>query len=233
MSTAHRESLDWAAVKSYFPNHKVSTLIRPLPDRRVIYVKNAKAGCSTILVWLDRIHTGEHDAVFTDVHRQHRLPTLAEVGRETMLRMLAGDAYRFTFVRNPLSRIESAYWDKIVHNVAPNVIATLGIDPDSLPIPFERFLSLIEDHDQLSLEPHTRAQHFNLMHPLVQYDYIGKLESFAADLEHVRRAAGLPRVGYQVHNTTKHAGDSVYDGRPDLVRRVEQLYATDFETYGY
>jgi hypothetical protein len=25
----------------------------------------------------------------------------------------------------------------------------------------------------------------------------------------------------------------VYDGRPDLVRRVERLYATDFELYGY
>jgi len=27
--------------------------------------------------------------------------------------------------------------------------------------------------------------------------------------------------------------DSAYDGRPDLVRRVEQLYAKDFELYGY
>jgi len=25
----------------------------------------------------------------------------------------------------------------------------------------------------------------------------------------------------------------VYDGRPDLVRRVEAAYATDFELYGY
>jgi hypothetical protein len=26
---------------------------------------------------------------------------------------------------------------------------------------------------------------------------------------------------------------SVYDGRPDLVRRVQQVYAEDFEIYGY
>jgi hypothetical protein len=228
-----RESLNWQAVKSFFPNLNVSTFLRPLPDHRVIYVKNAKAGCSTILVWLDRIHTGQLDTQFTNVHREHRLPTVADVGRETVLRMLAGDAYRFTFVRNPLDRFESTYWDKIVHNVAPNVIKTLGLDPDSLPIPFEQFLSRVEDHDPATLEPHSRPQHLNLMHPLVGYDHIGKLETFAADLDIIRDTAGLPGAPYELRNPSKHTGNSVYDGRPDLVRRVEQLYATDFEIYGY
>jgi hypothetical protein len=31
----------------------------------------------------------------------------------------------------------------------------------------------------------------------------------------------------------RKGADSVYDGRPDLLRRVEQLYAKDMELYGY
>jgi hypothetical protein len=84
------------------------------------------------------------------------------------------------------------------------------------------------------MDPHWRPQHVNLMHPLVSYDHVGRLETFAADLEHIRAAAGLPHVPLEVRNTSRQASsDSVFDGRPDLVRRVERIYATDFELYGY
>lgn len=212
--------------------------LRPVPKHGIIYVKNPKAGCSTILVWLDRIHTGEYDFEFSDVHQENRLPTVRDVGRAAVVRMLSGEAYRFTFVRHPLRRFESVYWDKMVHNVKwrKNIPAALGVelDPDTV-VSFEQFLSIVEQQDPVSeMDPHWRPQHINLMHPLVTYDYVGRLESFAADLEHIREAAGLPHVPLEVRNTSRRTStDSVYDGRPGLVRRVEQIYATDFELYGY
>ena len=64
---------------------------------------------------------------------------------------------------------------------------------------------------------------------------MGRVESFDADLERIREEAGLPHVPLEVKNTSRSSksSDSVFDGRPDLVRRVEQLYAKDFELYGY
>jgi hypothetical protein len=231
-------AVSWRAMRQYFPGRGMRRYLCPVPEHKVIYVKNPKAGCSTILVWLDRLHTGDYDHEFGDVHQENRLPTVRDLGRATIERMLSGSAYRFSFVRHPVRRFESVYWDKLVHNLKwrKNVPAALGLDlsPDTV-VPFEQFLSIVEKQDPVSeMDPHWRPQHVNLMHPLVTYDHVGRLEDFAAELEHIREAAGLPHVPLEVRNTSRRTEtDSVYEGRPDLVRRVEQLYATDFELYGY
>jgi hypothetical protein len=228
----------WAEIKAYFPQVNVGTYLRPLPDHGLIYVKNPKAACSTVLLWLDRLHTGEHDFTPGNIHKEHRLPSIGDVGRRQVIRMLAGGAYRFSFVRSPLRRFESVYWDKMVHSKAwgGKAVARLGLktDPDAPPS-FEEFLAAVEQQDPVSeMDPHWRPQHVNLLHPLVTYDLVGRLESFQADLERIREEAGLPHVPVEPRNvSSRKPSGSVYDGRPDLVRRVEQLYATDLELYGY
>ncbi len=226
-------------MRQYFRGHRIANYLRPLPEHDLIYVKNPKAGCSTILLWLDRLHTGDHGFEPSNIHKENRLPTVREVGRPVVERMLSGAAYRFSFVRNPLSRFESVYWDKMVDKRGhwrPNISAAMGLDlePDAV-VSFEQFLTAVEQQDPVScMDAHWRPQHVNLMHPLVSYDRIGRLESFETDLERIRAEAGLPRVPWGVRNASRHAsGGGVYDGRPDLVRRVEQIYAKDFELYGY
>jgi hypothetical protein len=230
-----------AQLREYYPRQRVSTYILPLPEYDVIYVKNPKAGCSTVLDWLDRVHTGEVDRELTNVHKQHRLPRIRQVGRGRVRAMLGGEAYRFSFVRHPLRRLESVYWDKLVHaGRAPvyrgEVQQALRVpqDPDAVPT-FEEFLSAVEQqHPVREMNPHWRPQHVNLLHPLVSYDRVGRLESFGEDLEQIREEAGLPHVPFRSRNPTRHTTpESVYDGRPDLVRRVEAVYAQDFELYGY
>lgn len=234
----------WQELQAYFPGSlRMGTFLRPLPDHNVLYVKNPKAGCSTVMVWLDRIHTGEHDSEFTNIHRNHRLPSIADVGRARVLRMVQGDAYRFTFVRNPVRRFESVYRDKLasssVHRTQAfrrRIQRTLGLaeDPTSAPS-FEQFLEAVEQQDPLTqTDPHWRPQHLNLMHPVLTYDRIGRLESFDADLAKIRDESGLPDAPYRTRNASSGGrGASVFDGRPDLVTRVEQLYATDMELYEY
>jgi sulfotransferase famil protein len=231
--------VSWPGLQQYFVGRSIGRYLRPVPEHAIIYVKNPKAGCSTIMLWLDRLHTGEYDVEFSNIHEQHRLPKLGEVGRDAVTSMLSGSAFRFSFVRNPLRRFESVYWDKIVFNVGrwrPDLLTAWGLDPEAGEvISFERFLSLVEQQDPLlEMDPHWRPQHINLLHPLVTYDHVGKLETFAADLEHIREAARLPHVPLETRNASKHGSvDSVFHGRPDLIRRVEKLYETDFQLYGY
>ena len=232
-------AVSWKEMQAFFPHRRIANHIRPLPDEGVVYVKNPKAGCSTILVWLDRIHTGEFDHVFTNVHKQHRLPDVRRsVGRRSC-GCCPATAYRFSFVRNPVRRFESVYWDKIVHKRHRWRSGTGGslameVEPGGV-VSFEQFLTAVEHQDPLSeMDPHWRPQHINLMHPLVTYDRVGRLEDFDAELEIIREEAGLPQVPHQVRNPSKKkASDSVFANRPDLLRRVEQIYAEDMELYGY
>jgi hypothetical protein len=71
-----------------------------------------------------------------------------------------------------------------------------------------------------------------LMHPLIEYDLVGRLETFDTDLARIREATGLPDVPCPARNRTKRDG-SLFDGRPELLRKVCDIYATDLELYGY
>jgi hypothetical protein len=228
----------WQDVRHFYQGLDLNTFLRPLPEHDLIYVKNPKAGCSTILLWLDRMHTGEYDVELGNIHKNHRLPRLQDVGRNRVARMLSGSAYRFSFVRSPLRRFESVYWNKLL---APTRFlhrakTSLGLPIDSdAPVSFEEFLDAVEKQDPVNeMDPHWRPQHVNLLHPLISYDHVGKLENFDSEIARITEEAGLPEVPFQVRNVTRRqATESVYDGRPDLVRRVEQIYAQDFELYGY
>lgn len=225
-------------LQEFFPGQRMSTYLLVLPEHDVVYVKNPKAACSTLTQWLDRIHTGELDHEFGNIHKEHRVPRIRKRNRRLFLDILSGQhGYRFTFVRHPARRLESAYWNKIVHTPKwrAKIPAQLGIevDPDDT-LSFEGFLDAVEQQDPVAgMNPHWRPQHINLMHPVVSYDRVGRIEDFDADLRRVVEEAGLPEVPYSVRNSARHQHDSVYDGRPDLLRRVEELYATDMELYGY
>jgi Sulfotransferase family len=226
-------------LRGYFPDGKFARRVQPLPEHGCIYVRNAKAASSTILLWLHRAHTGDHDFDPGNVYREHRLPTVAEVGMSTVVRMLAGEAFRFSFVRHPIRRCESTYLDRIAdtsrkHAWRGRVQEALGlpVDPSHVPT-FDQFVDSLEAQEPLELDPHWRPQHLNLMHGLVDLDYVGHLETFAADLERVRELTGMPQVPLEVRNARTTVPDSLFNGRPDLLRRVREVYARDFELYGY
>jgi len=226
-----------AALQDYFPDGAFVRRVWPLPEYGCVYVKNAKAASSTILLWLHRIHTGDHEANPGNIHRNHDLPRARQVGMNTVVRMLAGDAFRFSFVREPVRRFESAYLDRIVARRKPawrgRVQQTLGlpVDPEHVPT-FDQFVAALEALPPIELDPHWRPQHLNLMYGLVDLDFVGRLESFDTDLERVRLTVGLPPVPMQVRNAHPRK-ESLFDGRPDLLRRVRAVYARDFELYGY
>jgi Sulfotransferase family len=231
-------ALSWPAIKHYYPRQRPGYYVKALPEHGLVYVKNPKAGSSTLMAWLDRLHTGDTTVELERVHKQHRLPTVADVGRHRLLGMLSGGAFRFSFVRDPVRRFESVYWDKMVRSRRYRLKAAeaLGfpVDP-GVVVTFEQFLGAVEQQDPVrEMDPHWRPQHVNLIHPLVEYDLVGRLETFEADLERLREEAHLPQVPLVSRNVSarKPVG-SVYDGRPDLLRRVEQLYAEDMELYGY
>ena len=227
------------AMESFFPNGAFTRRLQPLPDFGCIYVRNAKVATNTTLLWLHRVHTGDHD--FTpkkNIHEEHELPRVEDVGWENVLRMLSGDAFRFSFVRDPVRRLESAYLSKVVrHRRYPGragLQRILGLPegPDN-ELTFDQFIVALELQDPVRMDVHWRPQHLNLMHGVLEYDLVGQLETFAEDVARIQEATGMPAVPIQARNVSKRAATNLLDGRSDLLRKVHDLYARDFELYGY
>ncbi|MEZ0578832.1 sulfotransferase family protein [Nocardioides sp. MH1] len=230
-------AVTWAQMREYFPHRPLAYHLHALPEHGIVYVKNPKAACSTVLLWLDRLHTGEHDFSPDNVHKQNRLPKVRDLGRRRVARMLSGGAYRFTFVRDPLRRFQSAYLDKIVGSTGwrSEVQVALGQEPDEeRPVSLDDFVLALERQDPVTeMNPHWRPQHVNVMADLIHYDQVGRIESFAQDLEVIREAAGLPDVPVQARNVKATPREDVLAGRPDLEERVRAIYAGDYERFGY
>lgn len=225
------------ALRSYFPDEGIARRLIPMPDYGCIYIKNAKVATSSLLLWLHRIHTGDHEAVVRNIHDNHALPHPRDVGWHRVAKMLSGEAFRFTFVRHPLPRVESAFLDKVVREKRPTwrnmVRKSLGVtDPDDGEVSFEQFVESLEVQDPIRMDPHWRPQNLNLMHPVLAYDFVGRLETFDADLAKVREATGMPDVPLIVRNKTAHDNSLLRDN-PRLRRRLEVVYSTDMELYRY
>ncbi len=220
----------------FFPGIPLASRIEALPDLGLVYVRNPKVATSTLLDWLDWMNSGQLRSAADDFRRDNSLPKPRDVGWERVMRMLDGEAFRFSFVRSPVTRFESAYRSKILQPTPSRaeVLHQLGRPGDaSEEISFDDFLSAAEQQDPLHADIHWRPQHLNLMHPLLVFDHLGRLETFDRDIEVIRESVGLPSPPARSRNVSSGGRPSVYEGRPDLLRRVEELFATDMELYGY
>lgn len=222
-------------MRAMFPNGGMGNHVVLCPKFNTIYLQNEKAGCSTIKLLLHRAHTGDWSEVTGSIHSQHQLPVPRDIGWPTVLDMLtSGSTFRFTFVRHPIDRLVSAYSDKIVRvrYMRAQIQELLGerVDPDAT-VPFDMFMAALTIQEPLQMDPHWRPQHLNIMHGLIESDFIGRLENFDEDIAVVKQRAGLPDVPVEVRNQQRHA--DVFTDRRYLKRVAEKIYARDFELFGY
>jgi Sulfotransferase family len=247
--TSRRGNITREALQNYWPNSLVDHRLHPLPQFNCVYVRNAKVGTGTTLLWLHRVHTGDHAfSPVRSIHAEQRLPKPDDVGWDRVIEMLEGGAFRFAFVRDPVRRVESAFLNKVAGHpshggrggdrrmralqqaLGRRRGSTKGITLDE----FVAALEILAAEDVLKMDAHWRPQHLNLMHGLVTYDLVGRLESFDADLERVRAATGMPKVPVEVwRNASAASSHGQFEGRPDLLQKVRHIYARDFEIFGY
>lgn len=223
-----------AALQEDFPGWGRRVL--SAPNQGVIYVKNAKAGTSTVTLWLHRIHTG--DEAFTperSIHNEHALPRAADIGWRATAAMLSGDAFRFTFVRHPIRRAESAYRDKVLRK--RNFSGRLALQRRlGLPVgcehdlTAEQFVTALEEQEPGEMDAHWRPQWVNTLWPHVEYEVVGRLETFAEDVARIRAAANLPRVPIEVRNS-RHYDVGLFTTTQQ--KRLAAVYERDFDLFDY
>lgn len=204
------------------------------PRFGVVYVNNPKVACSSIKLTLQRAELEDPDylpPVSVHQHEGSPLLTFPDIRAETG-RLFKG-RFVFSFVRNPFSRLRSAYLNKIVRRQKNGKVrVAAGFDANTCP-PFADFIHSICAQPPLGQNPHWRPQYLNLSLSRIEFDMLGRLETFAADWAKVAAATGLPaQTSFAGKRTGRQEqAELTYDSA--MIAAVARAYGPDFEAFDY
>lgn len=219
-----------------------------------LYAETAKVACSTIKRLLIRTENlyDRQDAPI-DAHNRDKSPLHGiKDHTEEIFNAVLQDPYiyKFSFVRNPYTRILSAYLDKIIRNKRPKkeILNIMNVDlnknPEALEkhISFEEFLEAVKMQNLFEMNIHWRPQYYHIRPDLIDYNKIGRFETFDNDIKEVI-AVLKNRVSPYVQNKVKYkmsaphktnSNEKVYQFYNSNARKlVSEIYACDFDTYKY
>jgi hypothetical protein len=219
------------------------------PDRKYMYFEVPKSGCTSIKWLLHSVEklppvqllTGSREVrrdMFIHERGLFGMRSLVDFPNETQEEILSSpDFFRFTVVRNPYTRLESAWRDKIrlcapkYEHLYYNIKGRLpdGRDPSSI-ISFDEFVSAVSNEDLEHCDPHWRSQKAHLLMPSFEFSYIGRIERFGEAKRMFLTAIGEPqeddKPGMNASGVTSNYNDA-------LAKAVYKLYQYDFESFGY
>ena len=225
------------------------------PENKYIYLEVPKAACTRIkyiihgLEKLPPIRASfnrlPETRLYMFIHDRERfqLPSLITLPKDVAESALRDNQYfRFTFVRNPYSRLISA-WKNKIYFIEPGLENTyLSINKafpqhvDGKFINFEGFIRYLSEYEDVSTcNPHYRLQTKLTFVDAIQYDYIGKVEEFSEGMNVFEESIGVHGIenigGSPANESDKGDWRSHYTGQ--LARLVYELYEDDFKQFGY
>ncbi len=231
------------AIKEQYPGVNVGQIICVSPRYGLMYIVNPKAACSSVKLLLSRLESGDFEFDIVNIHKQGAslLPTPAQVGWKKIEKNLNNPScfFKFSFTRNPVARIVSCYNDKIVKQSAsfvPALKKSAGYeDTTSTDLEFLEVLKIIQTQSVVEMDQHWRPQHYNLMSELVDYDFVGKLETFDEDFKHVLTQNNCPEIATVSKNKSskKVTRLTVSDVKQNELNIINEIYKRDFELFGY
>jgi hypothetical protein len=225
-----------------YPQGRVDYLTHISRRHAAVFVEVPKAGCTVVKRVLQASENGgalPPDLV--SVHDRSTSPLAAPLrdGFDVEEVFGAGSRFfRFAFVRNPYSRALSCYLEKIAGAqwLRDLRLPKLGFQPDE-EITFSQFLRRVADQEPSAMDIHWAPQSFLLALPKVEYAFLGRFESFHADLEALRRHLGLQAPASLFSERTQHTTGarsriSAHFDR-ETVDLVRGIYHEDFQRLGY
>ena len=163
--------------------------------------------------------------------------------------------FKFTFVRNPWTRIISAYIDKFrspggitykravdmnnfYRSSIPKKQLNEYFDGDNI-LSFEGFVDILYQQSKMSYESfdiHWIPQHFINDMYIGDFDFTGKLENFNKDFDVILEKLNIDikpnyKIGSLSHRFHKHR--EFYKSNSKLIDKVAEIYKEDIKRYNY
>jgi len=211
-----------------------------ISDRyRFVYVRIPKCANSTIVLALGLQELGHDEAYWDALEPEERRRFFSQTLKKETFRhpsdlqqdeadQVVAEYRRVMFVRNPFSRVASAYLDKIAS----------GKYRERLDLPadfdFPTFCDFLADGG-LQRNIHWMPQTAITPFAIDSFDFIGRFESLDHDLARLTRhihGREQPVITLASHAT--HAGERLDELYGERERRmIAELYADDFTAFGY
>lgn len=163
--------------------------------------------------------------------------------KEVVSSLLASGAFSFSCVRNPLDRLVSAWLSKLKkrhrrsdHYRRERLMRCRLLD-DSVSVDaiaewdFNFFVEKLAGSDLLAEDVHFMPQS-QILAPY-QLDYLARFERYEYDILHILHRLDLPLSELPHKNATPYSKKIKVHFSPYTKDIVAELYACDFEKYGY
>lgn len=217
---------------------------------KYIYFMICKAASSTITHHLQTAEYIGTNFKVQDVNNAYLSPHLRWLHFQDgdFLKLLSDPSYKkFSFVRNPYTRLLSCYLHRIVGDRKLNpskkaLLSGMNINYKTGTLPsFSEFVEFVCDQKSVEMERHWAVQHDCILYPYIEFDFIGKLENLSQDLkrleselfpynafdsEKMKSLNKSPMVTGASKQLSKHYTDS-------LMGKVLDRFRLDFDTFDY
>lgn len=221
-------------------------------DDRFVFLAIPKAACTTMKILLRglgesalplKLFTGpNHESrrdMFVHARGNVPFPPLNALGNEDQRDLMeAADVFRFAIVRNPYTRLLSAWRDKVylcepsVDNVYWAIRGDTPAMDHKRPIELAEFVSYLEKRERYTCNRHWREQILLTFPKAIQFTHIGKVENLAATIKlfscHLGRQQSLT-----VTRANEGSMRPLTIINPELAERIYAVYQEDFLTFGY
>ncbi|MBU3071675.1 sulfotransferase family protein [Aestuariicella sp. G3-2] len=199
---------------------------------KFIYFRIPKSANSTVVASLSYAETGvlpSEQADIRKIKKSYSLPST--VSRSDMGSV--NDYYKFSIVRNPYTRIVSAYVDK-VHRGKPEKakVARYFSRDVNEHISFDEFLSYLESGG-IYEDAHWAPQTDLIFIPIEELDYLGKIETIGRDLPFILNELFKKSdiVDWRPHASSHEKVKIELDSNQK--KKIYALYKNDFISLGY
>lgn len=203
------------------------------PEANYVYLNNAKSGCSTIKAAL-----WKHHGKLNNLDLPETIPPKMNHGEGFWSKDYAGifsqSPYIFSVVRNPYTRVLSAYLDKICK---PGILRSQFYLQNNIPldadISFSEFLGIIEEN-QCIHDQHWRRQSENLLIGSIPVSAVVQLESLNSARQILEDGLGfsLTLKTMAGHSTSANERVAGYYSQKEI-EQVRRIYKMDFELFDY
>ncbi|WP_455217348.1 sulfotransferase family protein [Kaarinaea lacus] len=216
-----------------------------LPELKVVYTSIPKAANSTIkkCLWAASGVSIEGKNINSSIFKNPgpSRPVSAFDDGELEIIFHSDEWFRFSFVRNPYTRLLSAYKDKILglgntrkHNSFLKKIQWHSSQPPT----FEQFITAITNQSDDAMDWHWMPQSRLIMADIIEYDFIGKLESYNEDMRTVlTRLNTSPDIIDETLSVSLNKTRSKDDIESPISQATAELiqhrFPDDFKNFGY
>jgi Sulfotransferase family len=185
------------SIERYFtyPTETIDYVVNVSEKYRYMYLANLKVASSSILRVLQLAEVdGDASRLPESPHDRAGSPIPAyNVAKTPLNEVIESEAFfKFTYVRNPYTRVLSAYLDKVLRDPAERLrlLPSIGLAADSEPT-FLEFLKAIQAQRDSWRDIHWVTQSRLVQINNINYNFIGRFESFVTTFPAILELLGI------------------------------------------